>query len=305
MKKLSLTLLSVLMFCTLATTNVFAEDGSKETEVTYEAPSTYQWSVPQTLSISTEDSTLDVEVMNPSLAAGEKIKITVESANNFNVKNGSTSLSYKLAKDSEYKTVIANNDVVVETVAGAQQGLQQQLHVKLNAAGTKAGKYSDTLTFTASVIKSAGLYNNGEFISWETLIDDESIWVEDYEGGFKGLNHCSSELTGELLIDSEVDWIGEWALQESELTSVILQPITDVIGPGAFLDSKNLVSIVIPTSVTGIEGYVFTYCTSLSSITYLGTKAQWGAIRKSLNVFNDSSVTAIHCSDGDITVESE
>ena len=50
-----------------------------------------------------------------------------------------------------------------------------------------------------------------------------------------------------------------------------------------------------------IADYAFHYCTSLTSITFKGTKAQWNAISKSdyWNAYTGSYT--IHCTDGDIS----
>lgn len=68
----------------------------------------------------------------------------------------------------------------------------------------------------------------------------------------------------------------------------------------AFYDCANLTSVIIPTGVTSIEDSAFLGCTSLASITFQGTKAQWNQISKNNSWNSNTSNYIIHCTDGDI-----
>ena len=61
-------------------------------------------------------------------------------------------------------------------------------------------------------------------------------------------------------------------------------------------------SITIPVSVTSIGADAFLRC-SLTSLTYLGTKAQWDSIAKGESWRRFSQITCIHASDGDIILD--
>ena len=94
---------------------------------------------------------------------------------------------------------------------------------------------------------------------------------------------------------------------------------TIVIGEGieyiddyAFSTSK-LTTVVCPSSLTTLQGFTFGNCSSLTSITFNGTKEQWNSISffngpnnplipisATSAWYNESPVTVIHCSDGDI-----
>lgn len=60
-------------------------------------------------------------------------------------------------------------------------------------------------------------------------------------------------------------------------------------------------SITIPNSVTYIGDSAFRVCSSLTLITYQGTKEQWNAISKDDYWKRDSSISTIVCTDGTIT----
>jgi hypothetical protein len=64
-----------------------------------------------------------------------------------------------------------------------------------------------------------------------------------------------------------------------------------------------LTSVTIPASVTSIGGRAFEDCTSLSNITFQGTKAQWGKISKDYRWIYNSSATVVHCTDGDVPIQ--
>ncbi len=79
-----------------------------------------------------------------------------------------------------------------------------------------------------------------------------------------------------LTIPSSVIRIEEWAFGYSSLKQVTLPNGLQSIGYGAFLDSSDLESIVIPDSVTELSGAAFLGCSSLKSMTISGTIASIG-----------------------------
>lgn len=74
------------------------------------------------------------------------------------------------------------------------------------------------------------------------------------------------------------------------------------IGDYAFANCDSLMDITIPGSVTSIGYWTFNGCTSLNYISYKGTKDQWGKIALADGWDDSSSIKAIHCTDGDITL---
>ena len=69
----------------------------------------------------------------------------------------------------------------------------------------------------------------------------------------------------------------------------------------AFWDCTSLAGITIPSSVTSIGRYAFGGCTSLTSINFLGAKAEWDAITKGSRWDDFTGDYTIHCADGDIS----
>jgi len=74
-----------------------------------------------------------------------------------------------------------------------------------------------------------------------------------------------------------------------------------------------MTSLTLSSTVTIIEDFALCYCTSLTDITYQGTKAQWKDIIKyshwNQNYDPHSSVLenllfTVHCTDGNITYSS-
>jgi len=53
--------------------------------------------------------------------------------------------------------------------------------------------------------------------------------------------------------------------------------------------------------VSSIGKHAFLYCTSLTSITYNGTMAQWDAVAKHDSWDANTGDYTVHCTDGDIT----
>lgn len=85
------------------------------------------------------------------------------------------------------------------------------------------------------------------------------------------VSSCKKWIEGNLIIPSthngkSVTRIGKSALEVTNLVSIIIPDSVTSIGEHAFNLSKSLKSITIPASVTSIDGYPFLSCTALESI---------------------------------------
>lgn len=89
---------------------------------------------------------------------------------------------------------------------------------------------------------NAGLFDNegGLVYSWQQLIDNDAILVTDgvLDGGAR-----TDRLSGNLVIDSSISSIADWAFRNTELTSVTIPAGVTSIGDGAFYLSDNLYSL--------------------------------------------------------------
>lgn len=93
--------------------------------------------------------------------------------------------------------------------------------------------------------------------------------------------------------------IGSYAFENQEhITRVVIAANIPSIPKKAFEDCESLTTIIIPASVTKIGKEAFGECSRLSNITYLGTKDQWHAIKKSSSWDRKTGNFTVHCVDG-------
>jgi hypothetical protein len=60
--------------------------------------------------------------------------------------------------------------------------------------------------------------------------------------------------------------------------------------------------MVIPDGVTSIGKWAFLRCSSLTSITFNGTKAQWKGINLGEDWNDEVPTEVIHCTDGEVEI---
>lgn len=114
-----------------------------------------------------------------------------------------------------------------------------------------------------------------------------------------------------ITLPSTVRTIGEGAFMFCiDLTSITIPNGVQVIAASTFEECANLQSVTIPSTVNAINGYAFWFCEKLTSITFQGTKAQWNAIEKEIDLeFGESDWDrgtgnyTVHCTDGDVAKE--
>lgn len=117
----------------------------------------------------------------------------------------------------------------------------------------------------------------------------------------EAFSNCSG-LTS-VTIGNRVTSISDWAFSRCiGLTGITIPDSVTSIGKAAFFACTGLTSVTIPNSVTSIGYWTFYGCTGLNYISYKGTKDQWGKIALTDEWDDSSSIKAIHCIDGDITL---
>ena len=108
--------------------------------------------------------------------------------------------------------------------------------------------------------------------------------------------------------ENGVTYIDKWVYQcDRSVTSVTLRADTVGIALFAFYGCGEMTDIEIPKTVLNIGTSAFGKCDSLTSVTYVGTQAEWGMLVRIVPSLpaelGDDCV--IHCTDGDITPKGE
>ncbi|MCI1735532.1 MAG: leucine-rich repeat protein [Bacilli bacterium] len=173
-----------------------------------------------------------------------------------------------------------------------------------------------TVTIPDSVTSIGGYAFSGCTGLTSVTIPDLVIYIRDY--AFQGctglasvtipdsvtsIGYCAFEgCTGltTVTIPDSVTSIGGFAFSScTGLTTVTIPDSVTSIGDYAFYGCTGLTSVTIPDSVTSIGNNAFlTYNSSITSLTYSGTIAQWTANFGSTPIGHSGT---IHCSDGDYT----
>jgi hypothetical protein len=104
--------------------------------------------------------------------------------------------------------------------------------------------------------------------------------------------------------ENGVTYIDKWVYRcDRGVTSVTLRADTVGIAPFAFYGCGEMTDIEIPKTVLNIGTSAIDNCDSLTSVTYVGTQAEWNMLVRIVPSLpaelGDDCV--IHCTDGDIT----
>jgi hypothetical protein len=91
----------------------------------------------------------------------------------------------------------------------------------------------------------------------------------------------------------------KYRLNEENLTAEVIQKKGY---EGDFIIPEIVVFKKVDYRVTSIEEETFKKCSSLTSITFNGTKAQWKGIKLGEDWNNEVPTKVIHCTDGDVEI---
>ena len=106
-------------------------------------------------------------------------------------------------------------------------------------------------------------------------------------------------------VPEEVSSIGDGAFEVCKsLGSIQLPNGVKSIGKYAFEGCESLESIQLPEGLQSIGEWAFWGCSSLENITFGGTREQWGKIEKGDGWHYKLPAKVVHCSDGDISIDS-
>ncbi len=168
---------------------------------------------------------------------------------------------------------------------------------------------------------SACTWEDGAFFACSSLLQVDFGGCTEIGESMFSMCHSLTEL----VIPGSVQTVGFGAFTGcSGLKSVVLEEGVQTLGEQAFDNCKSLETAVIPDSVTGrlntfhYAGNLHTlylgsgitelahrkFYFSLSTIFYNGTQEQWNALEKQSFDWAMSTYT-VHCSDGDLVVETE
>lgn len=68
----------------------------------------------------------------------------------------------------------------------------------------------------------------------------------------------------------------------------------------AFSDCTSLRSVTLTNPMMTLDREVFEGCTSLTEVTFAGTKSEWNKLNKAYEWRGNAPIKVVHCSDGDV-----
>lgn len=142
------------VFAAEETTSFAGETGT--TRVTYELNQGYTITIPGEFAL-TPGSEIEKQVSASGaiIAEGKTLNVKISSSNfsngEWHIKDANNSYSYELTKGQE-RTAIESGATILSVNAGTTEEVTESIFFSLDEdTVTKAGTYSDTLTFTVSV----------------------------------------------------------------------------------------------------------------------------------------------------------
>ncbi|MBQ3506591.1 MAG: leucine-rich repeat protein [Clostridia bacterium] len=204
------------------------------------------------------------------------------------------------------KEVVA--DEYLETAASCTSVAIYHKSCKCGAKGADTFRYGDFV----HTWKDGYHYNSSSHwiqCKYCTATKEYGQHVPDDNGGFycKTCRHLIGVNEGIVYGESEDGTYAEvWGYNEGITTEIVIEsqynnlPVKGIYGDAFRL--SNIVSVVIPDSITLIRYSAFSNCYNLTSITFTGTVAEWNAIEKGSNWNYNVPATKVVCSDGEVAL---
>lgn len=145
------------------TTTTSTTTGDLSTNVKYHVDESYSWSIHSDIDFdknkagaeSTVNVTADngVKINKNVIGDGKKLSIKIKDDQAFEIKNGSTTLTYKVYNSENASgTALKNGDEVVSAVAGTNEASTAMTFVLTTNTTEVAGDYTGTIAYTASIV---------------------------------------------------------------------------------------------------------------------------------------------------------
>lgn len=132
---------------------------------------------------------------------------------------------------------------------------------------------------------------------------DNTNYLISYVGGDEKITlpKYYNNSTYELLPYYSLAYLTNFGYPSSiNVTEVVIPETITVISPALFHETRNLIKITLPKTITSI-GEDFGRETGISDIYYLGTKEEWEKVTLEEGWKYDIGNAIIHCTDGDLS----
>ena len=117
--------------------------------------------------------------------------------------------------------------------------------------------------------------------------------------GYKAFSSCNS--LKNVTLPGNISNMGGAIFSDcNRLYKITISSGITAIRYGFAAGCHSLTEVLIPNTVTEIERDSFWFCSGLHEIKYGGTREMWGKIKKHRLWKTSSSISIIHCTDGDI-----
>ena len=103
------------------------------------------------------------------------------------------------------------------------------------------------------------------------------------------------------ILENNSSWV-QYCISYGGNDTQVSLPSTKYIGTYMLYYHKEIEKVTIPASVRSIGTGAFAYCTSLTSITFGGTKSSWNVMTKGSNWNQNVPAKVVVCSDGEVSI---